>query len=227
MRIFFWTDAYAEHREWSGADLSGAKKFRITLIVAVCAAIGVAAFSRLYVGKTLPEHDPGTTELQEHAIEEPETDSSSQKAELVLGEEVFLSAVEEALGGQLEVSDLSAEIGDEEVVMLSGAVSKADAAALLKEQDDSISSAYLSVLDLLPDSLPLQLEIGLCADGGAIEVSPKGLKVSELEIPDTVIGTEVFDQLEKCINRNLSGKLSRIESVSSADGKLTVTGEST
>lgn len=223
VRIFFWTYAYAVHREWSGADLSGVKKFRITLIVAICAAIGVAAFSRLYVGRTLPEHDPGTAELQEHAAEETEGDSGEQ-TEFVLGEEVFLSAVEEALGGQLEVSDLSAEIGENGVVLLSGSVNKSDAAALLKEQDDSISSAYLSVLDLLPDSLPLQLELTLCADGGAVAVVPKSLKVATMEIPDTVVGADAFNQLETSINRSLAGKLSRVESISSADGKLTVTG---
>lgn len=224
MHIFY-TNAYAVHREWGGADLSGAKKFGVILIVATCATIGVAIFSRLYAGRTLPEHDPGLTDIQEHAVEKSET-GNGEIVELVLGEEVFLSAVEEMLQGQLGISGLSAQIQENAVVVLSGTVNKSEAAAQLEKQTDSISSAYLSVLDLLPDSLPLQLELGMRANNGAIEVSLKSLKVSSMEIPESVIGTDALDLLENHINRHVSGKFSEIESVTSVDGTLTVTGKS-
>lgn len=210
------------YREWGGAALTGTKKFRMALILGVCAAIGIAVFSKLYAGRTLPEHDPGTAEMEEHAAEQVEPDAET--TEFVIGEEVLLTAIEEALDGKLNVSGLSVEIQDNAVVALSGTVSKNDAAALLETQDDSISSAYIAILDLLPDSLPLELEARLYADSGAAAVSLKSLKVSSMEIPDTVIGEDQLALLGENLNRSLSGTFQKIESISSADGKLTVTG---
>lgn len=204
--------------------LRGTKKSRIVMLVAACAMIGTAIVCRQLTGQTPPAHVPGATQLQEHAAQQPESGDDSQQTEQILGEEALLTALEEALDGKLRLSEASAEIGEDAVVALSGAVRRDEVEALLQERSDGISSAYRSVLRLLPDSLPVYLELALYAEDGALCALPRSLRVASLELPDDAAGAEWFDLLNRSLNRQLAGEFSRIESVTSAGGKLTLSG---
>lgn len=218
-------------REWSGAVL-GEKKFRYTIIAAIAAIVLIGCISRFFLNRSVPEHEPGSdTGIQEHAQEQTDTTTddtvstdTAEVKEITVGEETFLAVVQETLNGQIEVSDLSAQIGDNCDVTWKGSVSKAAVTELLKTQTDSISSAYEAVLQMLPDSLPLTLDVQIQADNGAAVIVPKGLVISSMEIPDSMIGEELFAAMQQTLNRELSKQIGQIQSVSSKNGEMLLRG---
>ncbi|MDO5784556.1 MAG: hypothetical protein Q4P20_05785 [Eubacteriales bacterium] len=203
--------------------MNGGKRFVITLVAGLCVAGIIAGISRLHLQASLPEHTPGNVTVQEHA-EEPEPTAEAEVKEVQIGEEVFLSAVTETLDGQLDTTELAAEIGENTNVTLTGAVSKEDVTKLLESQADGISSAYQAVLELLPEDLPLTLEIGLQTSDGTVQVIPKSFQVASMEIPETFIEENLFDRLEQNINREISKQVSQVQSITSKDGGLLLTG---
>lgn len=216
--------------EW--CILIGGKKFRTVLIVAVCAAAAVAGI-RLYLNSTLPEHTPSNMETQEHTQQpedvtqpEPQKDSvgSGEVKEIRVGEEIFLAAIQETLDGQMVVSNLSAEISEEQGIMISGLVSKEEVANVLASQADSISSAYQTILGLLPDELPLTLQLSVRANETGITVAPQSFQVATMEIPGAFIGEDMFQTIEQNVNREISKQVSKINSIATEDGGLRITG---
>lgn len=203
--------------------MNGGKRFGITLIAGICVAGLVAGVSRLQLQASLPEHTPGNVTVQEHE-EEPEPVAEAEVKEVQIGEEVFLSAVTETLGGQLDTTALAAEIGEDANVTLTGTVSKQTVTKLLESQAGGISSAYQAVLGLLPEELPLTLEIGLQTSNGTVQVIPRSFQVATMEIPETFIEENMFDTLEQNINREISKQVSQVQSITSKDGGLLLTG---
>lgn len=203
--------------------MNGGKRFVITLVAGFCATGVVAVIGRLNAQSSLPEHTPGNVTVQEHA-EEPEPTAEATEKEVLIGEDVFLSALTEMLDGQLDTEELTAEIGEDNDVTLTGTVSKEAVTGLLESQADGISSAYQAILTLLPEKLPLTLEIGLQAEDGTVKIIPRCFQVAEMEIPETFIEENLFDRLEQNINREISKQVSQIQSIRSADGGLLLTG---
>ncbi len=210
----------------------GEKKTRFILLGCIVTGILIVGIgSVLLGGQDVPQHTPGgsDTELQEHAAEEQQTaeenaTEASETTEIVVGEEAFLAVVQETMDGLLTVSDLSAQIGENCVVTMTGSVDKAEVAALLEAQSDSISSAYQAVLQLLPDSLPLTLEIYLQTNDHTVEIVPRSLKVSSMEIPDSVVDGDMFETLQQNLNRELKKQVQQIEAITSENGELRVRG---
>lgn len=202
--------------------MTGKKKFFYTLIAAIGAAVLIAGASRLFLNQEIPEHTPGNSaETQEHNDEQP-TEIDGTK-EITVGEETLLSVVQQTLDGNLTVSDLSIEIQDNAVISMSGSVNKSDIATLLQTQDDSISSAYGVVLGILPDSLPLVFQVQLQANNQTITVTPKSITISSMEIPDSIT-QNIFTTIEQNLNRELSKQFSQVQSVSSKDNSLVISG---
>lgn len=204
--------------------MTGEKKFRITVIAAVCAAALVAGTSRIFLNQTIPEHTPGNINAEYNTEQTKVSEIKGERKEVVIGEETILTAVQESIEGKLKVSDLAVTIKDNAVVTLTGTVSKADVGALLHTQNDSISSAYEAVLGLLPDSLPLEIRVQIQTINGTASVIPRSLKISSMEIPTAVVGDELFTAMSDRLNEQLHSQLSQVESISSKDGGLTVIG---
>ena len=203
--------------------MNGGKRFAITLAAGLCTAGLVAGLGRLSVQQSLPEHTPGNIVAQEHAVQ-PETTEHTDAVSIRIGEDVFLSAVTETLHGQLEISELTAEIGAEQTVTLRGTVSRDAIVTLLESQADEIAAAYRAVATLLPEQLPFTLEIGLQASDGAVAVVPKHFQIEKMEIPETFIEENLFDTLAQAINREVSKQLSDVQSIVSEDGGLRLDG---
>lgn len=203
--------------------MNGGKRFAITLVAGLCMAGIVAVISHWNLQESLPEHTPGNITVQEHA-EEPEPTAEPEVKEVQIGEAVFLSAVTETLEGQLDTTELAAEIGEDTNVTLTGTVSKEAVTKLLESQADGISSAYQAVLGLLPEELPLTLEIRLQTADGTVQVIPQSFKIASMEIPETFIEENLFDTLEHNINREISKQVDQVQSIISKDGGLMLTG---
>ena len=216
--------------KWSGVVLNKPKKFWITLAVGICAVAAGAGLSRLWNGQSVPNHTPGMTDTQEHTAEDQtnkmqvENGGQQQPIEITVGEETLLNSAQQLLGKDLPVEQLSAEITAPSDVAFSGTVSKKDAAAMLSAQKDSVSDAYLAVLDLLPDQLPFTLKISLNAADGAAEIIPRSLTIASMEIPDSAMKKEWFDALEQSINQELRKKMQQIDSISVQDSGLLIRG---
>ena len=203
--------------------MNGGKRFVITLGIGLCAAGMIAGISRWNLQKSLPEHTPGNVTVQEHA-DEPELAAKEEVKEIRIGEEIFLTAVAETLDGQLDIAAMAAEIDPDTNVILTGTVHKQDVVGLLESQADGISSAYQAVAALLPEELPLTLELGLQTENGAVTVVPKRFQVASMEIPETFIEENLFDRLEQNINREISKQVSQVQSIVSEDGGLVLSG---
>lgn len=203
--------------------MSGGKRFGLTVVIGVCAAVAITAFSHWHTGNNAETHTPG--EILEHSVSEDQTSDTtpSESKEIVLQEDMLLSAIQEACADQLTVEELSVTIGDNSVISISGSVKKSDLASLLKTQSDSISSAYLTILDLLPETLPLTFDITLQMQDGAVKIVPNTVQIASMEMPDSLTA-ELFEVLEKTINRELLKQFNKIDSISSDNGTLIISG---
>lgn len=203
--------------------MRGNKRGKLVLILAVLVA--VAAVSRIYWTSSLPEHAPGGLQLQEHTTETTSEESNAETKEVVIGEDMILSMLQETLDNQISISDLSAEIDDGAGICVTGNVNKSDIAKLLETQDDSIAQAYQAVLDMFPDSLPMQLKIRVqTSDTKTAELIPGGLSIGSMEIPDSMLEENFYDEIESSFNRELQKQITAVDAVAAKDGNIVITG---
>ncbi|MCD8356650.1 MAG: hypothetical protein LUE11_08775 [Clostridia bacterium] len=202
----------------------GNKRGKLVLILAVLVA--VAAVSRIYWTSSLPEHAPGGLQLQEHTTETTTSEESgAETKEIVIGEDVILSILQETLDNQISISDLSAEIDDGAGVSVTGNVNKSDIAKLLETQDGSIAQSYKAVLDMFPDSLPLELKIWVkISESKTAELMPGGLSIGSMEIPDSMLEENFYDKIESSFNRELQKQITSVDTVAAKDGNIVITG---
>ena len=77
---------------------------KIGVIAGVCLAVGAVMLSRT-IGKTVPEHIPGDTEMQEHT-----TVQAEQTVTQTYDSSFFVSLVQDTCGEVLPLANLAAEI---------------------------------------------------------------------------------------------------------------------
>ncbi|MDO4174485.1 MAG: hypothetical protein Q4D42_06940 [Eubacteriales bacterium] len=203
----------------------GKKRGKLILVLTVLAAVAVAAVSRIYWTSTLPEHEPGSAQLKEHADETQKEQRETK--EITIGEDTLVASLQEALDHQITVSDLSVEIDGSEGTALhvTGTVSKEEMAALLEKQSDSISKSYQAILSIFPKELPLDCKIQLAASGnGTVEIIPQSLTISSMEIADSMLPDGFYDTVESGLNHELQKQFSSVDEISVQDGTLVIRG---
>ncbi len=199
--------------------MSGQKKLWIAAAVAVTAALIIAVVHN-GMQREIPEHTPGTLEVQEHA----QPDAEETEKEVIVSEDLILSVVQDGLGSQLDVSELKVAFEENNVITLTGEVSKASIQTMLDAQEDSISSAYQSMLFLLPDALPFEITIQLSVEQGAVTMRPTKVTVSSMELSDDMLGTDWIASFEQGLNSELSKQLKTISGMQSGSDGIIVSG---
>lgn len=205
--------------------MQGKKRGKLVFILAALAAVAVAAVSRIYWTSSLPEHEPGSAQMREHANETDE--KQSEPKEIVISEDMILSVLQEELNNQIAVSDLSVELDDSNGIALcvTGIISKSDIAALLEKQSDSISASYKAILSIFPKELPLECKLQLAASGsGTVQITPQGLTIASMEISDSMLPDGFYDTLESSLNRELQKQISCVDTITIQDGNLIISG---
>lgn len=193
------------------------------MIAAVVVLVAAAAAGRLLWTASLPEHEPGL-QLQEHA-EEAAPEPAKESREMPVGEDLITSVIQETLGDQLPVSDLTVEITDAGEICVTGNMQKSAIAKLLEAQDSSMSEAYQAVLELFPDSLPAELKLRMqAAEDKTIGIVPGGISVGSMEIPDSILPEDFYDQMENSFQREVQKQITTVDAVTVKDGKLMITG---
>ena len=131
-----------------------------TIVAGVCLAIGAVILSRT-VGKTVPEHIPGDTEMEEHTTVQEE-----QMTTQTYDSSFFVSLVQDTCGDVLPLTNLAVEIQEDEKIVVSGILPKKQAAKLLGQQSDGIAQSYAAVLEFLPEELPVSCQLQLQVNNG-------------------------------------------------------------
>lgn len=193
---------------------------KIGIIAGVCLAIGAIALSRA-VGKTVPEHTRGDTEIQQHT-----TVQTKQDITQTYDSSFFLSLVQDTCGDALPLTDLSIEIQENETITASGILQKEQAEKLLSQQSDSISQSYAAVLELLPEELPVSLQLQLQTENGKANLTLKQLSVASMELPSAWMQDDLLEPLERDLNSELGKQFASVSAVVSQDGELLISGES-
>lgn len=192
----------------------------IGIIAGVCLAIGAVTLSRT-VGKTVPEHVPGDTEMQEHTTVQEE-----QMTTQTYDSSFFVSLVQDTCGDVLPLTNLAVEIQEDEKIAVSGILSKKQAAELLSQQSDSMAQSYAAVLEFLPEELPVACQLQLQANNGKANLILQKLSVASMELPSDWMQEDLLEPLERNLRIELEKTFTSIISIASQDGALHISGES-
>ena len=203
--------------------MGGMPKRRWIILAAIVILVAVAFAGRKIWTASLPEHEPGL-QLQEHT-EGPASEPEQESREMVIGEDLVSAIVQETLGDELPVSDLTVEITEAGEICVTGNMQKADIAKLLEAQDSSMSEAYQAVLQMFPDTLPAELKLRMQAEADkSVGINPIGISIGSLEIPDSMLPEDFYDQMEKGFQREVQKQVAVVDSVTIKDNTLVVSG---
>ena len=203
--------------------MGGMPKRRWIILAAIVILVAVAFAGRKIWTASLPEHEPGL-QLQEHT-EGPAAEPEQESREMVIGEDLVSAIVQETLGDELPVSDLTVEITEAGEICVTGNMQKADIAKLLEAQDSSMSEAYQAVLQMFPDTLPAELKLRMQAEADkSVGINPIGISIGSLEIPDSMLPEDFYDQMEKGFQREVQKQVAVVDSVTLKDNTLVVSG---
>ncbi len=203
--------------------MGGMPKRRWIILAAIVILVAVAFAGRKIWTASLPEHEPGL-QLQEHT-EGPAAEPEQESREMVIGEDLVSAIVQETLGDELPVSDLTVEITEAGEICVTGNMQKADIAKLLEAQDSSMSEAYQAVLQMFPDTLPAELKLRMQAEADkSVGINPIGISIGSLEIPDSMLPEDFYDQMEKGFQREVQKQVAVVDSVTIKDNTLVVSG---
>lgn len=203
--------------------MGGMPKRRWIILAAIVILVAVAFAGRKIWTASLPEHEPGL-QLQEHT-EGPAAEPEQESRELVIGEDLVSAIVQETLGDELPVSDLTVEITEAGEICVTGNMQKADIAKLLEAQDSSMSEAYQAVLQMFPDTLPAEMKLRMQAEADkSVGINPIGISIGSLEIPDSMLPEDFYDQMEKGFQREVQKQVAVVDSVTIKDNTLVVSG---
>lgn len=203
--------------------MGGMPKRRWIILAAIVILVAVAFVGRKIWTASLPEHEPGL-QLQEHT-EGPAAEPEQESREMVIGEDLVSAIVQETLGDELPVSDLTVEITEAGEICVTGNMQKADIAKLLEAQDSSMSEAYQAVLQMFPDTLPAELKLRMQAEADkSVGINPIGISIGSLEIPDSMLPEDFYDQMEKGFQREVQKQVAVVDSVTIKDNTLVVSG---
>ena len=203
--------------------MGGMPKRRWIILAAIVILVAVAFAGRKIWAASLPEHEPGL-QLQEHT-EGPAAEPEQESREMVIGEDLVSAIVQETLGDELPVSDLTVEITEAGEICVTGNMQKADIAKLLEAQDSSMSEAYQAVLQMFPDTLPAELKLRMQAEADkSVGINPIGISIGSLEIPDSMLPEDFYDQMEKGFQREVQKQVAVVDSVTIKDNTLVVSG---
>lgn len=192
---------------------------KIGVIAGVCLAVGAVMLSRT-IGKTVPEHIPGNTEMQEHT-----TVQAEQTVTQTYDSSFFVSLVQDACGEVLPLANLAAEIQENETIVVSGILPKQQAEKLLSQQADSIAKSYAAILEFLPEELPVSCELQLQVKGRKADLTLQKLSVASMELPSAWMQEDLLEPLERSLQVEWEKTFSSISSVVSQDGALLISGE--
>ena len=203
--------------------MGGMPKRRWIILAAIVILVAVAFAGRKIWTASLPEHEPGL-QLQEHT-EGPAAEPEQESREMVIGEDLVSAIVQETLGDELPVSDLTVEITEAGEMCVTGNMQKADIAKLLEAQDSSMSEAYQAVLQMFPDTLPAEMKLRMQAEADkSVGINPIGISIGSLEIPDSMLPEDFYDQIEKGFQREVQKQVAVVDSVTIKDNTLVVSG---
>ena len=203
--------------------MGGMPKRRWIILAAIVILVAVTFAGRKIWTASLPEHEPGL-QLQEHT-EEPAAEPEQESREMVIGEDLVSAIVQETLGDELPVSDLTVEITEAGEICVTGNMQKADIAKLLEAQDSSMSEAYQAVLQMFPDTLPAEMKLRMQAEADkSVGINPIGISIGSLEIPDSMLPEDFYDQMEKGFQREVQKQVAVVDSVTIKDNTLVVSG---
>lgn len=203
--------------------MGGMPKRRWIILAAIVILVAVAFAGRKIWTASLPEHEPGL-QLQEHT-EGPAAEPEQEPREMVIGEDLVSAIVQETLGDELPVSDLTVEITEAGEICVTGNMQKADIAKLLEAQDSSMSEAYQAMLQMFPDTLPAEMKLRMQAEADkSVGINPIGISIGSLEIPDSMLPEDFYDQMEKGFQREVQKQVAVVDSVTIKDNTLVVSG---
>ena len=203
--------------------MGGMPKRRWIILAAIVILVAVTFAGRKIWTASLPEHEPGL-QLQEHT-EGPAAEPEQESREMVIGEDLVSAIVQETLGDELPVSDLTVEITEAGEICVTGNMQKADIAKLLEAQDSSMSEAYQAVLQMFPDTLPAEMKLRMQAEADkSVGINPIGISIGSLEIPDSMLPEDFYDQMEKGFQREVQKQVAVVDSVTIKDNTLVVSG---
>ena len=203
--------------------MGGMPKRRWIILAAIVILVAVAFAGRKIWTASLPEHEPGL-QLQEHT-EGPAAEPEQESREMVIGEDLVSAIVQETVGDELPVSDLTVEITEAGEICVTGNMQKADIAKLLEAQDSSMSEAYQAVLQMFPDTLPAELKLRMQAEADkSVGINPIGISIGSLEIRDSMLPEAFYDQMEKGFQREVQKQVAVVDSVTIKDNTLVVSG---
>lgn len=191
----------------------------IGIIAGVCLAIGAVVLSRT-AGKTVSEHIPGDTEIQEHT-----TVQTEQVVTQTYDSSFFIALIQDTCGDVLPLTNLAIEIQEDEKIVVSGILSKEQATKLLNQQSDSIAQSYTAVLEFLPEELPVSCELQLQANDGTVNLTLQKLSVASMELPSAWMQEDLLKPPERNLRMELEKTFTSISSISSQDGTLRISGK--
>lgn len=193
---------------------------RLVLALAICAAVGAAAAGYILRMHSLPEHQPGATQLQEHS---PEISAASGPMEQRVEAGQLADAIADATQSRLAISDLAVEIHDDCTISLSGSVPRQELTQLAQESGDDAGLTG-SLLALLPEQIPLQLTVAASAKDNALHLEAQELSVASVHVPEGFLDDSLLDAAAKAMTQQLCGDMSQIQSVTADGGALLISG---
>ena len=78
---------------------------------------------------------------------------------------------------------------------------------------------------MFPDTLPAEMKLRMQAEADkSVGINPIGISIGSLEIPDSMLPEDFYDQMEKGFQREVQKQVAVVDSVTIKDNTLVVSG---
>lgn len=158
------------------------KKAQIAMLGATLLGLAVLIFFELK-DRSVPEHQPGTIQIQEH---------QEESGDRIISFHEIQSALE---AEQFPCSNLSVASKSDYEIRLCGTIETETIRSYLSD----IEVGYNALLGLLPDSCACVIDLGLAADSGTLCVWCTGAELEGIHLPEAMIPQAVLEKLSNSI----------------------------
>lgn len=176
-------------------------------IILVIILVALAGFIGFRIGTShKSESTPNNTVTTEEHSTEPKTPEA-----VTLTNKEWTNIVLSALDCAEE--DGTVIVDEDNVLTVSGKLSKNTIENWLKEGNVELNSMYRTALNMLPDSLPMTLTCSISCKNGEVRLKEKSIQASSIELPTDLVSDSVWDGVNKKLNRELAKKTDSISDI--------------
>ncbi len=151
-------------------------------------------------------------------------ESKENSSVMELNDAIITRLVIENLPEDIPFSNLVVHISEDSEIKIDCSMQRDALTEFINNKTNNIPAYVKLMTNLLPDSVPLSLNLRLAVDSkqGHLILTPQSIIVNNIELTTTMFPTELEVSINHAINSLISNKGKKIESITISDGNIRV-----